>query len=122
MRDRDGLRDWLEGFARAWETRDPELVVPLFTERASYREGPFEQPLIGVDELRAYWSRLPPAREDISFGYEILAVTDSGGIANWRGSYTRADVDERIEVDGILLISLDSERRCRDFREWSVRR
>jgi ketosteroid isomerase-like protein len=120
--DCDRLRWWLERFARAWEARDPELAAPLFTERALFRETPFDEPLVGVDEIRAHWSGLPPALSDIGFTYEILAVTESGDIVHWRGSYTRADRDARVEVDGILSISLDGEGRCRDFREWSIRR
>jgi hypothetical protein len=64
---------------------------------------------------------LPKARDDISFTYEILAVGEPRGIAHWHGSYTRADRDSHVELDGILLISLDEDGRCRDFREWSNR-
>jgi hypothetical protein len=65
---------------------------------------------------------LPRAREDISFGYEILAVTERWGIARWHGSYTPVEGETHVELDGILLLSLDDEGRCRDFREWSNRR
>jgi len=65
---------------------------------------------------------LPKAREDISFHYEILAVTERWGVARWHGSYTPVDRETQLELDGILLLSLDEEGRCRDFREWSNRR
>ena len=65
---------------------------------------------------------MPKAREDIRFRYEILAVTEEWGIARWRGSYTPVDRETQLELDGILLVSLDGEGRCRDFREWSNRR
>jgi hypothetical protein len=32
------------------------------------------------------------------------------------------DRKTRVELDGILLVSLDEDGRCRDFREWSKRR
>jgi hypothetical protein len=32
------------------------------------------------------------------------------------------DGETRLELDGILLVALDDEGRCRDFREWSNRR
>jgi hypothetical protein len=78
--------------------------------------------VVGADEIRAHWSRLPKARDDLSFGYEILAVTEPWGIARWHGSYTPLDRETCVELDGILLVSLDDEGRCRDFREWSNRR
>jgi hypothetical protein len=65
---------------------------------------------------------LPRAREDISFGYEILAVTERWGLARWHGAYTPVEGEAHVELDGILMLSLDDEGRCRDFREWSNRR
>jgi SnoaL-like domain len=118
----DRLSAWLALFGRAWETRDAEQCAALFSEDGSYREGPFDAPLNGRAALRAYWSELPPARPGISFAYELLAATDAGGIAHWRGAYTRAADAVRVELDGILVITLDEEGRCRDFREWSLRR
>lgn len=29
------LADWIEGYRRAWEENDPELLLTLFTEDAS---------------------------------------------------------------------------------------
>lgn len=111
----------MERFARAWESRDPEQASALFAEDGYYQETPFDEPLTGADQIRTYWSSLPKAREDISFTYEILAVAEPWGIARWRGSYTPVERKTHVELDGILLVSLDDEGRCRDFREWSNR-
>jgi ketosteroid isomerase-like protein len=116
------LSAWLDRFGRAWEERDADQAVALFSDDGAYREGPFDQPLIGPAALRAYWAQLPAARPGIKFTYELIAVTDDGGVAHWRGIYTRASDDALVELDGILLVTLDEDGRCRDFREWSVRR
>jgi SnoaL-like domain len=121
-RHHDQLGSWLERFGRAWEERDPNLAAALFTDDGSYQETPFDEPLRGAEEIGAYWSELPKAREDIRFTFEILAVTDQWGIAHWHGAYTRIDGMTRLELDGILLVSLDDDGRCRAFREWSNRR
>jgi SnoaL-like domain len=121
-RDHDRLDSWLQRFARAWEARDPDAAAALFSEHGSYRETPFDEPLRGAEAIRTYWSNLPPARSDIRFAYEMLAVTDQWGIAHWHGSYTPIDRATRLELDGILLVSLDDDGRCEDFREWSSRR
>ena len=116
------LDSWLERFGQAWETRDPEQAAALFSDDGSYREAPFDEPLTGAHEIREHWSNLPKARDDISFTWEILALTESGGIARWQGAYTPVDRETRLEFDGILFVSLDDEGRCRDFREWTIRR
>ena len=102
--------------------RNPDQAAALFSEDASYRETPFDEPVQGAQEIRAYWSSLPQAQEGIRFAYEVLAVTERCGIAHWHGSYTYVDRATRVELDGILLVSLDDGGRCRDFREWSNRR
>jgi len=118
----DRLGSWLERFGRAWETRNAEEAAALFSEDGSYRETPFDEPLTGGEEIRAHWSSLPKARRTSAFSYEILAQTEFWGIARWQGAYTPADREMQLELDGILLLSLDHEGRCRDFREWSNRR
>jgi hypothetical protein len=121
-RDHDRLDSWLQRFARAWEERDPDGAAALFSEHGSYRETPFDEPLRGAQAIRTYWSNLPQAQSDIRFAYELLAVTEQWGIAHWHGSYTPVDRATRLELDGILLVSLDDDGRCEDFREWSNRR
>jgi hypothetical protein len=49
--------DWIDSYAKAWETGDDELVGSLFTEDASYRSSPFREPYRGLEEIRAYWRR-----------------------------------------------------------------
>jgi SnoaL-like domain len=121
-RHHDPLDVWLQRFGRAWEERDPQRAAALFSEDGCYRESPFDGPLCGTQEIHAYWSNLPAAREDIRFAYDILAVTELWGIAHWHGSYTYVEGATRLELDGILLVSLDHQGRCKDFREWSNRR
>jgi ketosteroid isomerase-like protein len=119
-RDHDRLGSWLQRFGRAWEERDSDLAAALFSDDGSYRESPFEEALRGAHEIRAYWAKLPRARDDIRFAFEILAVTEQWGIAHWHGCYTRVDGTARLELDGILLVSLADDGRCREFREWSI--
>jgi hypothetical protein len=49
-----GLADWIDGYRRAWEQNDADLLLTLFTEDASYRSSPFREPNLGHDGIRAY--------------------------------------------------------------------
>ena len=59
------LADWIEGYRRAWEENDAELLLTLFTEDASYRSSPFREPSLGHEGIRRrrrrHASRLPAA-------------------------------------------------------------
>jgi len=60
-----------------------------FTEDAAYQETPFDEPLRGRSAIFEYWSDVPRSQDRIRFGYEILAVTEDMGIAQWWASFVR---------------------------------
>lgn len=113
---------WLRAYGRAWEARDPEAAADLFTEDASYYETPFDPPATGRSAILNYWSAVPRYQRDISFRYQILAVTEDQGIARWWASFTRVENGRRVELDGVFLVTMDESDRCATFREWWHRR
>ena len=58
----------------------------------------------------------------MEFAYEILAVEGDTGIAHWNVKATSEGQTARGEWDGILLITFAPDGRCREHREWQVRR
>ena len=119
----ESLRAWLEGYRLAWEGRDPEAVSRLFAEDATYQETPFTPPMRGREAIREYWSRVVVApQEQIRFGYEVLAVAEVSAIAHWWASFVRVSSKARVSLDGVFLLSFDTAGRCRELREWWVRK
>ncbi len=60
------LADWIEGYRRAWEQNDADLLQTLFTEDASYRSSPFrEPPNLGHEGVVAYWTGATSSQEDV---------------------------------------------------------
>lgn len=118
----DAFRSWLDAYGRAWERRDPQAAADLFTEDATYQETPFDEPLRGRTAIRDYWSHVPRSQEQIRFDYDILAVTEDVGIAQWRASFVRLPSKTGVRLNGIFVVCLDAENRCKVFREWWHRR
>jgi ketosteroid isomerase-like protein len=116
--DQTKFTDWLDAYKRAWETRDPEAAANLFTANATYQETPFEDPVRGREGIRDYWSDVTRYQEGIEFSYEVLATTETGGIAHWRSGFTRLTSNSAVELDGIFLVKLDADGKCTEFREW----
>lgn len=112
------LVEWLEGYRRAWETRDPDAAAALFSERAEYRETPFSPPHLGRDGVRRYWREATGSQRDISFRYRILSIRADGGIAHWTARFTRVPSGERVLLDGIFVLDFDDEGQCQGLREW----
>src|SRR5688500_18281032 len=57
---------WIEAYRQAWETADADLVLTLFTEDASYRANPFEEPHHGHAGIRAYWESVTSQQREPS--------------------------------------------------------
>jgi len=119
----ESLRAWLEGYRLAWEERDAEAVIRLFAEDATYQETPFNQPMRGREAIRQYWSRaVVTYQEEIRFGFEILSVNATTGIAHWWASFVRISSKTRVNLDGVFLLTFDAAGLCREVGEWGVRK
>lgn len=117
--ERERFEAWLDEYGRAWETRDPEAVVPLFSDDALYEETPLAEPMRGKDAIREYWSNVPRAQANVKFEHEIVTLTGNTGIALWRASYDPIpEGGDRVAIEGVLFASFDEQGRCSRFREW----
>ena len=116
--DRETFTRWLASYGSAWTGRDPEAAVSLYADDATYQVTPFDEPLRGRAAIYEYWAGVAKTEGKIQFDYEILAVSAEHGIARWRASFVRVPPGLETKLDGIFLISLDSERRCQSLREW----
>lgn len=112
------LDAWLREYGRAWEDRDADAAVALFSEGAEYHETPFDEPMRGRDAVRSYWAELPGAQRDVTFRWEVLADDADVGVARWQAEFTRIPSGVRVWLDGVCTVRFDDEGRCREFREW----
>jgi ketosteroid isomerase-like protein len=55
MTDRAGVSRWLADYEAAWRTPRTDPLARIFTDDASYRQSPYEQPVIGLDAIRRMW-------------------------------------------------------------------
>jgi ketosteroid isomerase-like protein len=107
-------------YGRAWETHDAGLVLSVFTEDATYQENPFSEPMAGHGAIRTYWEQATGPHRDVKFHWEETADSGEMHFVEWTCTFTRPDVQGRIELRGIMLIELQGERIFR-FREYWVR-
>lgn len=115
---KDAFKMWLDAYGRAWETRDPDAATDLFTEDALYYETPFADPFAGRKAIYNYWADVPRLQTNITFRYEILSVKGDTGVARWWADFTRISSQKRVHLDGIFVITMADNGRCREFREW----
>ena len=131
------IRQFMDGYRRAWERRDPELFRALFAADGVYRNTPFAEQR-GHEQLAAYWRRVQ-LQEDVKVRYDILAEAPGSGIAHWHVTY-RVASEELFRIwaastgtnliarqpgdplpwmvlDGVLQAQFDGAL-CRECRIW----
>jgi hypothetical protein len=72
----------------------------------------------GRPAIFEYWSNVARTQEGIQFRYEILSVTEEAGIARWWASFLIVPQGLQTKLEGIFLITLAADGRCRSLREW----
>ena len=123
---REIASNWLRKYLRAWETYDPATIADLFTEDASYRYCPFDEPVRGRSKIVESW--LKEDRLDAPGTYEAtyvpIAVEGDLAVANGRSRYYEDATRRKLtrEYDNIFLLHFADDGRCRSFCEWYMLR
>ncbi|MFI9509155.1 nuclear transport factor 2 family protein [Nocardia sp. NPDC052566] len=85
---RQHVRETVETYIRAWTTQDPELIVTVFTESATYHERVLAAPIRDRDGIRAYWqSKVVEGQRDIECDLLSLYVDGEVAIAEWEARF-----------------------------------
>ena len=112
--------NWVNTMGKAWITRNPELIPPLFADEFKYFESPFADPVTSKKDLLILWQEVPQSQKDVKFNFEIISSSDFRYIAHWQASFTRTPSGKKAFLDGIFLINLNSEGLCTLFKQWWV--
>lgn len=116
------VQNWLDEYGRAWINGDPDHVVTLFSDTATYRETPFDDPMRGRSEIREYWRNgAAEAQEDVEFASQVWAIRDDTAIAGWQARFIRKASGGQVELNGIFRLEFSEEQgalRCTALEEW----
>jgi hypothetical protein len=108
---------WLKSYVKAWKSNDANQIGDLFTKNALYSTGPFDEPWIGRQAIIDGWLALGDQPSDWSFDYEVLAADGNLGVMHGTTVYKSSGT-----FSNIWLIKLDKDGKCKEFREWFVRK
>jgi ketosteroid isomerase-like protein len=115
-------QDLLAEYKRAWQGRDPDLMLELFSDDAEYRVDPFEQPLVGANAIRAHWNGIATAQANVEFDAERIWLAGATVLASWHAAFTRRASGERVRQRGFMTLELDDQRRVTRLRTWTIER
>jgi hypothetical protein len=117
------VRDVLAVYIRAWETQDPDLIVTIFTEDATYHERVLEAPIPNREAIWEYWAT-KVMRDQANIKCKLLHVYLDGNtaIAEWEAEFDDVVQGTRKRMREIAVLDF-SGRQIAALREyWSSER
>ncbi len=116
--DEAAFTKWLDAYRHMWESGDGSAIPHMYTEDARYYETPFDEPMVGRDQIAAYAGDASVAQRNIRFHCEIYGAVGDTGLARWNASFERVPSGVKVELDGVFAIRMDNDNRCYELREW----
>jgi hypothetical protein len=114
MQSQEQVRQWVDGYRRAWESNDPEDIGRLFSEHALYYTEPYTSPWRGRCEIVERWLEKKDEPGDTEFSWEPLAI--DGDLAIVRGETVYSDPPYRFS--NLWVIRFDPSGQATEFTEW----
>jgi hypothetical protein len=107
---------WVAVYEQAWRTAGIEGLAHLFTEDASYRMSPYEEPSVGLERIGELWERERQGPdEEFEFTYEIVAVEVDTAVVRVDVKYGPPD---RHQYRDLWIVRFVADGRCCEFEEW----
>jgi hypothetical protein len=114
--DRNTVREWVDGYERAWRTEGTDLLDHLFSAEVRYVPSPWAAAVQGLDDLRRFWEANRD-RPDEAFVmvHEVVAVEGSTAVVRVAVDYHGADTTHWRDL---WVLKFDDDGRCAAFEEW----
>lgn len=89
------VRGVLDVYIQAWVKQDPDLIVTIFTDAATYHERVLETPIQDREGIRGYWqAKVVETQANIKCELLNLYLDGNTAIAEWEAEFD--DLTQRV--------------------------
>jgi ketosteroid isomerase-like protein len=116
MTDRAIVGQWLARYEAAWRAPGTGRLAGIFTEDVTYRQSPYEEPVVGLDAVGRMWDEEREGPDEVfTLTTEILAVDGPTAVVRAEVHYGDAAGQEYRDL---WVMRLADDGRCHWFEEW----
>ena len=116
MTERERVRAWIDAYERAWRTAGVQPLPTLFTDDASYRQGPYHPPVVGLTAIGEMWeAERAGADEKFTMSYDIVAVDGDTAVVRVEVNYGDPVPQDFLDL---WIMRFAPDGRCCHFEEW----
>lgn len=96
----------IEIYGKAWESKDPDLIISIFTDDASY-DDPHEPINYGKEAIRQYWIHKVIGEQDkIHFNLKNVWIDGSTVIAEWDATFIETKRNLHIDMTEVAIFGV----------------
>jgi ketosteroid isomerase-like protein len=119
---------WVQAYARAWENKDADAAVAIFTSDALYQAVPgvAEQTFRGREAIHRYWADVTAAQQDISVRWGEPVIQGRRAAVELWATFRQPQINPEGEhwvtiVESNLLTFTPDGRLCsRNVEYWNL--
>lgn len=114
--DRKRVAGWMAAYEQAWRRPGTAALARIFTSDASYRQGPYREPVVGLPAIADMWENEREGPDEVfDMTGEVVAVDGDTAVARVQVRYgDPADQEYR----DLWIMRFAGDGRCRRFEEW----
>ena len=114
------VRDIVDIYIRAWVEQDPDLIVTIFTDTATYHERVLEEPIRDRTGIRAYWQKkVVESQRDITCEVLNLYLDGSTAIVEWDVQFDDLAEGVRRRMREVAILVFDGQLIASLREYWS---
>ena len=114
--NREQVRDWLAAYERAWRAPGTGALAEIFTADASYRQGPYDEPVVGLAAIGGMWEAEREGPDEVfRMTSDIVAVDGVTAVVRVGVGYGDP---VRQEYRDLWVMRFTADGLCESFEEW----
>ncbi|WP_084020416.1 nuclear transport factor 2 family protein [Mycobacterium avium] len=115
----------VDTYLQAWMDQDPDLIVTIFTDDATYHERVLEEPIRTQAGIRNYWQTKvveQQANIEAKLLNLYLAENTTTAIAEWEAQFDDLVERTRKRMREVAILEFDGDRIARLREYWASQR
>ena len=110
------MSDWVAAYERAWRAPGTGALGGIFTPDATYRQGPYDEPITGLPAIAAMWEAERDGPDEV-FRMTSDVIASDGDTAVVRVEVSYGDPVSQ-EYRDLWVLRFADDARCAWFEEW----
>jgi ketosteroid isomerase-like protein len=113
---REYVAGWVAAYERAWRAPGTSALEGIFTPDATYRQGPYDEPVTGLPAIARMWEAERDGPNEV-FGMtsDVVAVDGDTAVVRVEVGYGNP---VRQEYRDLWVLRFAGDGRCAWFEEW----